>query len=121
MAASKPRNGGTYSEARYWQQVRSHLRSAFRYWVPMKQCKEASRRPNQSNNKRLKWEFQCNHCKDWFPDKQTQVDHIIPVGTLKHSDDLVPFLERLTPEKGFQVLCTECHNVKTQSERKKSK
>jgi len=85
----------------------------------MRQCKDAARRTSQSDNKRLKWEYQCNHCNKWFPDKDVQVDHIVPVGTLKCAEDLIGFLERLTPEEGFQVLCKECHNTKTQSERKK--
>lgn len=115
----KPRNGGTWTESRYWSQVRSHLRNAFRYWIPMKLCKEAARRPNESANKRLKWEYQCNHCKGWFPSTETQVDHIVPAGSLKCPEDIAPFLARLTTEKGFQTLCKPCHNIKTQEEKKK--
>jgi 5-methylcytosine-specific restriction endonuclease McrA len=116
---TKPRNGGTWTESKYWSQVRSHLRNAFRYWHPMKQCKEAVRRPNQSDNKRLRWEYQCNHCFSWYADKEVQVDHIIPAGSLKCADDLAPFLERLTTETGFQVLCKACHQIKTNEERVK--
>lgn len=116
--ADKPRNGGTWSDARYWQGVRSMLRRGFRYWNPIMQCKIAARRPNQSSNKRLKWEYYCIACRVWHPDKNIQVDHIIPVGTLKCDDDLAPFLKRLTPESGFQILCRECHQIKTNKERK---
>jgi len=113
----KPRNGGTWTEAKYWGNVRSHLRRAFRYWKPIMQCKLASRRTNQSSNKRMKWEYQCAHCEGWFKDKDIQIDHVAPVGTLKCEDDLVPFLRRLTVEDGFQVLCKECHQIKTNKER----
>ncbi|NOR58434.1 MAG: hypothetical protein GQ474_07925 [Sulfurimonas sp.] len=120
MKKAKPRNGGTWTEARYWQQVRSHLRNGFRYWKPIAQCKEKARRPNRSENKRLKWEFQCKDCKQWFPDKQVQVDHIIEAGTLKCAEDLVGFLERLTAEgeEDYQLLCKPCHQTKTNKERK---
>ena len=82
------------------------------------ECKKAARRPNQSDNKRLKWESQCNHCKEWFKESDTQVDHIIPCGSLKNSKDIAGFLERLTTEDGFQVLCTTCHQEKTNKEKK---
>ena len=117
----KTRNGGTWSEAKYWGAVRSHLRRGFRYWKPISDVKMAARRPNQSNNKRLKWEFQCAECLDWFPDKQIQVDHITAVGSLKCSADLPGFLERLTPEEGFQCLCKPCHQGKTNEERERMK
>jgi len=84
----------------------------------MMQAKEDARRPNQSDNKRMKWEYQCAHCHKWFPDKQVQIDHIAPVGKLNCMDDVVPFIERLVVEKdGFQVLCRDCHQVKTNKER----
>jgi len=115
----KTRNNATLTEAGYWGSVRSALRRHFRYWKPATQAKIEARRPSQSSNARLKWEFQCNHCKEWFPDKEVQIDHITPVGTLKCGDDLKLFLERLTPEDGFQVLCKPCHQIKTNEERNK--
>lgn len=67
----------------------------------------------------MKYEYQCNECKGWFPDKQINVDHIIPAGTLTCSADLAGFIERLFCEQdNLQVLCTGCHDAKTKSERK---
>jgi len=117
MRKPKTRNNGEWTEARYWQQVRSSLRRGFRYWKPIVQCKLDARRKYTGNNKRQKWEYQCKKCKKWFMEKEIQVDHIIPVGTLKCSDDIVSFLERLTTEDGYQVLCNQCHNKKTKSEK----
>ena len=118
MAARVPktRNAETWTEAKYWGMLRSALRRAFRYWKPITDCKIESRRPNEGDNKRQKWEYQCNHCDDWFADKEVQVDHIIPVGSLRSSDDLKGFIERLTPEEGFQTLCKPCHKIKTDAE-----
>jgi len=56
-------------------------------------------------------------CKKWFARTMVQVDHIIPVGSLKKKEDLVPFLERLTSEKGYRVLCKPCHQSVTNKER----
>lgn len=112
----KTRNAGTQSEAAYWGSIRSALRRAFRFWKPIVNCKTEARRAYQGKGKRQKWEYQCNYCEEWFAGKETQVDHIIPVGTLQCGDDLKGFLERLTPEEGFQVLCLECHKIKTDAE-----
>jgi 5-methylcytosine-specific restriction endonuclease McrA len=103
----------------FWGGIRSALRQKSRWWKPMAECKKLSRRKYVGTNKRRKWEFKCAKCKEHFPDKEVQVDHIIPAGTLKHYKDLAGFVERLFCEiEGFQVLCTTCHNIKTQNERK---
>ena len=117
MKKEKHRNNKQWTEARYWQQVRSSLRKGFQYWLPIKQCKIDSRRKYVGNNKRQKWEYKCNECKQWFMEKHVQVDHIVPVGTLKRPEDIIGFLERLTTETGFQVLCKPCHQIKTNKEK----
>lgn len=117
MAKRRDRNAGTWTEARYWQQVRSSLRNGFRYWKPIMECKLSSRRKYVGSNRRQKWEYECAACGGWFMGKEIQVDHVVAVGSLKCSDDLVRFLEALTVEDGFQVLCKECHKEKTNRER----
>jgi len=73
----------------------------------------AVRRKNQSDNKRLKWEYMCQACKGWRPAKQVEVDHIVPCGSLKRFDDLVGFTERLFCESdGLRVLCERCHALR---------
>lgn len=114
---SKHRNGGQWSEARYWGAVRSALRRGFRFWKPITDAKNKARRAVTGKG-RQKWEYQCNHCSEWFKGNEVEVDHIIPCGSLKEPKDLVPFLERLTTEDGFQVLCKSCHQIKTQEEKK---
>lgn len=102
------------TEAAFWGFIKSALRQKSRWWKPVREVKLASRRPSQSSNPRLKWEFQCCKCSGWFPDKEVSVDHIIPVGSLKCPEDLPGVVSRMFCEKeGLQVLCDECHSVKT--------
>ncbi len=119
----KTRNAGTLTESAFWGFLRSGLRRQFRYWKPMLAAKAAARRPYVGPNKRQKFELQCNHCKGWFIERQTQMDHVIPTGSLLGWDDLVPFLKRLIPEdvKSFQILCLDCHIKKTNKEREDRK
>jgi len=112
----KSRNGGTWSEAKYWGAIRSMLRRGFRYWKPIADTKNKARRA-YSGGGRQKWEYQCKHCEEWFKGVEVEVDHITPCGSLKCAEDLAPFVERLTTESGFQLLCKPCHQIKTNEEK----
>lgn len=111
----KPFASGTLTRAAFFQKIRSALRNQSRWWKPISDCKALVRRKNQSRNKRLKWEFQCNECKEWFPDAEICVDHIIEAGRLNSFEDLPYFAKNLFCEvDGLQVLCkTGCHAKKT--------
>jgi hypothetical protein len=114
--AERTRNGGKLTEAAYWSKIRSALRKTFAAWEPANQAMKNARRPYSGPNKLQKFEVECAHCKGWFPMKEVQRDHVVPVGSLKSIEDLPGFLERLTPESpsAFQMLCIECHQAKTQ-------
>lgn len=106
----KTRNANTMSESAFWGMIRSALRNKSRFWKPRLQVLEEARRPNQSSNKRLKWEFLCAHCKSWFPQTQVEVNHKVEAGSLKSAADLAGFVERLFCEKaGLEVVCRACH------------
>lgn len=111
----RTRAGGEWSEASYWNFIRSGLRNLSRRWPPLvRLAMEHVRRPNQSANKRLTWEYQCQQCGGWFTAKEVQVDHRDPAGQLRSYDDLPGFVERLLCEAdGLQVLCVTCHREKT--------
>jgi len=118
----KTRNAGTMSESAFWGFIRSALRQKSRWWKPITQCKQNAKRPYKGVNKRQKFEYQCNKCKKWFPDKQINIDHVTPAGELNKADDLPGFVERLFCEvEGLQCLCQNCHNEKTKQEKEQLK
>lgn len=115
----KPRNAGTMTESAFWSFIRSALRQKSRWWKPITECKLKAKRVYKGPNKRQKFEYQCKTCKNWFPEKQINVDHIVPAGSLNCAEDLPGFVNRLFCEQeNLQVLCTECHNEKTKLEKK---
>lgn len=98
--------------------VKRHLELLSYKWTPRTKAKMKARRLSQLTDKRVKYQYQCNHCKEWFKDKETQLDHIVPKGRYSKETFFV-WLERLLcKESGFQVLCRPCHLVKTNSEHK---
>jgi hypothetical protein len=114
----KNRNAGTFSESAFWSFIRSALRQKSRWWKPITIAKHKARRPYKGPNKRQKFEYQCNICKQWFPESKISVDHIYPVGSLNCAADLPGFVERLfCEEQGLQVLHDECHDLKTKNEK----
>jgi 5-methylcytosine-specific restriction endonuclease McrA len=116
----KTRNAGTMTESAFWGFIRSALRQKSRWWKPITECKAKARRAYTGPLKRQKYEYQCNSCGKWFPEKQINVDHIVGAGSLNCAEDLPGFVERLFCEQdNLQVLCTHCHDKKTQSEKQK--
>lgn len=116
----KLRNAGTMTDSAFWSFIRSALRQKSRWWKPISSCKSKAKRPYKGANKRQKFEYQCASCLKWHADKNVNVDHIVPAGSLKCANDLPGFVERLFCETdNLQVLCAVCHNVKTQDEKSK--
>jgi 5-methylcytosine-specific restriction endonuclease McrA len=116
----KTRNAGTMTESAFWSFIRSALRQKSRWWKPITECKMKARRPYKGPNKRQKFEYQCNTCKLWFPEKKINVDHMVPAGSLNTGQDLPGFVDRLFCEQdNLQVLCEACHDKKTKLEKQK--
>ena len=109
--------GGNWTKSRYFQFIRSALRQAFTRYPVKYQVKDAAKRELKHKKGRQKWEYQCAKCQRWYPNKEIEVDHIDPAGSLKDYDDLPGFVERMFCEsEGLQVLCKECHYGKTQGD-----
>ena len=108
--------GETWTKAQYWSFIRSSLRRAFSRYPVKFQVKTAARRAVKG--KRHRWEYQCALCEDWFQDKEVEVDHDPPCGSLKDYSDLAGFVERMFCEAdSLQVVCKKCHKAKTKKDR----
>lgn len=121
----RTRNGKTWTEAEYFNRIANALRKAFAAWVPAKRdAINAVRRNSQSTvHTRIKYEYQCAHCKEWFRREDVVVDHIERAGRLRQLDDIPGWLERLTPEDPsfFQVLCKPDHQTKSNEENRQAR
>jgi 5-methylcytosine-specific restriction endonuclease McrA len=83
-------------------------------WKPITETLRQAQRPSESSNPRLKWEYQCVYCTDWFPKKHVEVDHLVEVGSLTCFEDLPKFAENLFCEvDNLVVACHKCHDIKT--------
>ena len=106
---SRTRNANTMTENQFWQMVRAALRNRTMYWIPKRNCIIAARRPSQNKNRRLKWEYQCFSCKQWFIQEEVEAHHSIEAGSLKSYEDLPDFVRKLFAEEGWICLCKQCH------------
>lgn len=111
-----------WSPARKKAFIVSVLRSGTQRYPPKYQTLNESKTEKKINKKsgRLAQHFQCATCLGDFPAKEVNVDHILPVVDPKQgfiSWDV--YIQRLYCEKeNFQILCSSCHKIKTQEEKK---
>lgn len=110
-------NNGDWTEGRFNSFVTSILRGGSRKWPAKYQCLNEAKTEKKTNTAtgRVAQHFKCNSCREDFPQKQVEVDHIIPIGTEKTWDE---FITGLYCEKdNLQVLCKPCHKLKTKREK----
>lgn len=88
----------------------SILRRATYRWPPRSEALKEGRKERNA--------YECAMCKDIYKNNEIVLDHIKPVVDPKLGfttwDD---YINRMFPEKeGFQVLCSDCHDIKTDLE-----
>lgn len=114
----RPRNGGTWSEARFLSFVKSALRGA--RWGPKYtsiQNAFVEHGINPETGRKCKL-CRCASCLKLFPQGQLKADHIVPCVGPEGFQDWDEFIRRLYVEaEGFQALCSACHDSKTSKER----
>jgi hypothetical protein len=115
----RTRNLGTETESEHMGKIRSTLRHMSRFWKPALEALNKVKRPYYGPNKRQKYEFECEGCRETFMRKDVQINHIVPCGTLTKYEDVPLFLQRLFCEnvEGYNVLCTSCHKGVTKTQR----
>lgn len=124
IGGPKTRNGNTWTEARFRSFVRSQLRAATMRWGPISDCLR--------NARVERGYYLCASCKQTVTAttkvggrrvKNVHVDHILPiidpdVGFVSY--DMM--IERMFCEAdNLQILCSECHTVKTNDETARAK
>lgn len=121
----KPYNGGQWTVARFNSFVKSALRAASRKWPPKYETLKKAcigKRSDPATGK-LSFRYKCAGCAKIFKAKDVAVDHIFPVVDVDDGFvDWDTYIKRLYCEADdLQVLCHECHGIKTQNERKARK
>ena len=113
-----------------WTLARKHsfivavLRSGTRRYPPKYETLNDAKTEKKINvnTGRLAQHYLCNECRDDFPAKNVQVDHINPVVSSQGFTTWDSFIANLYCEKNnLQVLCLECHAIKTQQEKTQRK
>jgi hypothetical protein len=102
--------------------IRSALRNLSRWWKPFAiALKAASHTSYVGRAKRVM--YLCASCNKFHGRKNVEVNHMIPLGSLKSYDDLPGFCERLFVEDTslLEVLCKECHKEETARQREERK
>jgi len=131
----RPYANGTLTESAFFGKIRSAIRRI--EWKPKRDYKRSKtiitpvldekgeqkkfltgRRKGKPRTIQM---FECEECRNMFKGSEVQVDHIIPCGSLRRWEDIVPFIQRCLCEEGFQILCKKCHLYKTNKERKNNK
>jgi 5-methylcytosine-specific restriction endonuclease McrA len=117
-------NGGTWTKARYNSFIKSALRSASQRWPVRYQTLIDSYVGQQINPKsgRLAKHYRCNRCKEVFPAKEVEVNHIEPVVPLSGFTTWDDVIKRMFCEaEGLETVCKPCHKLITKQERDERK
>ncbi len=121
IGGPKTRCSGTWTEAKFRSFIKGNLRRATQKWRPIQDCLK--------NARVERGVYLCAGCNNHVPAtikdssgkrrKNVHVDHIIPiidpaVGWTSYDD----MINRMFCEAdNLQVLCAECHDVKTNEEK----
>ena len=120
MAKEKPFNGGNWTASRKRSFIYSTLRSG--RWPVKYQCIKDAERGKMINPEtgRKRKVHLCSDCGELFPQNGIVADHINPIVPVTGFDTWDGLIERLFCEiDGYQALCKECHQKKTNIENKK--
>jgi len=119
----RTRNGNTETEAQHFGKIRAALRGLTRFsWQPKKDALKDAQHITYSGRKKVVM-YKCAMCANLYTAKKVEVDHIIPVGSLKSYTDLAGFCERLFVEDAalLRVVCEGCHQEITNQARANKK
>lgn len=116
----RTRNYGTETDSMHMGKIRAGLRNISRWWKPFQVAlRMASEKWNVGG--KIRTLYRCCKCERRLVRQSVEVNHIIPVGSLRSYADLPGFCERLFVEdiSLLEVVCKECHAEITKEQRKK--
>lgn len=114
------------TKAAFFAWLRGQMRrSIWSHYPPKNEFKQSKLRPankkdyDRGISKRTKKVGECVHCGEWFPASKLQVDHLSPAGSLRNTEDILPFVQGLACLKeNMALVCKPCHDVKTLADRR---
>ena len=99
-----------------------HMSDHYKAFLESRRLEIPKYRKNGSRALRDAVRYQCDYCKDIFPQSDIDIDHKIPIGKFNSLDEISDFAARVyCSYDNLQVLCGECHNEKTRRDRDYSK
>jgi DNA-directed RNA polymerase subunit RPC12/RpoP len=98
--------------------IRSALRNLSRWWKPFGMALSASAHISYYGKKK-RVNYLCSRCSKLYPRPEVEVNHIVPVGSLKTYDELPGFCSRLFVEDHMllEVVCRTCHIAITKEQK----
>lgn len=113
-----------WTQSRYESFVKSVLRAGSRKWPPKYKVLNEAKCGKMVNVRsgRLAEHYRCSNCGEPFPSTMVAVDHVEPVVSTSGFTSWDSVISRLfCGVEGLQVLCKECHKVKTKQENEERK
>ncbi len=113
-----------WSDAKFKGWIISLLRRGTMKYPPRNEALRAAKTEKKINEKtgRMAQHYRCAGCKEEFPAKGVQVNHVDPVIGDSGFIDWDTYIERMfCPVENLNVLCRTCHDVKSAQERKDRK
>ena len=114
MSEKKP-----WTQAKFESFIKGLLRKGTMRWPQKYEVLNAAKRGKQVNpaTGRLAEHYHCAQCGGVFPAKLVVVDHIdcvVPITGFVSWDDVIARM--FCDSSGLQVLCKDCHKLKTKEE-----
>ena len=125
VSKEKPFNGGQWTVGRMSSFIKGGLRTLSRKYPQRYEALKLAmvgRKLDPATGK-LSNRYKCADCSELFKLNGVEVDHIDPVVSIEgNAYDWNIYIKRLFCDAdGYQILCKECHAIKTKNERTQRK
>ena len=95
-----------------------HMSDHYKAFLTSRRLEIPKYRKDGTRAKRDAIRYQCDYCREIFPQSCIDVDHKIPIGRFSELEEIGEFAARMyCSYDNLQILCNECHNEKTRRDR----